>query len=100
VHLSVMRQNRIDQILSFDSGFDAFPRNTRLSWPPAKPGCSGMNDGMARGAKCDQVFLNPKTTSEEHQNLTYIPQAFSMHHSVSTLNTVALLSELAAPPCA
>ena len=39
-----------------------------------------MNDGMARGAKCDQVFLNPKTTSEEHQNLTYISQAFSMDH--------------------
>jgi len=31
VHLSVMEQNRIDQILSFDSGFDAFPRITRLS---------------------------------------------------------------------
>ena len=31
VHLSVMEENRIDQILSFDSGFDAFPRITRLS---------------------------------------------------------------------
>jgi len=31
VHLSVMEQNGIDQILSFDSGFDAFPRITRLS---------------------------------------------------------------------
>ncbi|MBZ5687865.1 MAG: type II toxin-antitoxin system VapC family toxin [Acidobacteriia bacterium] len=31
VHLSVMEQNRIDQILSFDSGFDAFPHITRLS---------------------------------------------------------------------
>ena len=31
VHLSVMEQNGIAQILSFDSGFDAFPRITRLS---------------------------------------------------------------------
>jgi uncharacterized protein len=31
VHLSVMEQNGIDRILSFDSGFDAFPRVTRLS---------------------------------------------------------------------
>ena len=31
VHLSVMEQNRIERILSFDSGFDAFPRITRLS---------------------------------------------------------------------
>ena len=31
VHLSVMEQNGIDQILSFDSGFDAFPRIKRLS---------------------------------------------------------------------
>ena len=31
VHLSVMEQNRIDQILSFDSGFDAVARITRLS---------------------------------------------------------------------
>ncbi|HLW88622.1 MAG TPA: type II toxin-antitoxin system VapC family toxin [Terriglobales bacterium] len=31
VHLSVMEQNGIDRILSFDSGFDAFPRITRLS---------------------------------------------------------------------
>jgi uncharacterized protein len=31
VHLSVMEQNGIRQILSFDSGFDAFPGITRLS---------------------------------------------------------------------
>lgn len=31
VHLSVMEQNGIDQILSFDAGFDAFPKITRLS---------------------------------------------------------------------
>jgi len=31
VHLSVMEQNGIQRILSFDSGFDAFPRITRLS---------------------------------------------------------------------
>lgn len=31
VHLSVMEQNGIHQILSFDSGLDAFPRITRLS---------------------------------------------------------------------
>ena len=31
VHLSVMEQNGIDQILSFDSGFDVFPGITRLS---------------------------------------------------------------------
>lgn len=31
VHLSVMEQNGIERILSFDSGFDAFPRITRLS---------------------------------------------------------------------
>ena len=31
VHLSVMEQNGIAQILSFDSGFDAFPRITFLS---------------------------------------------------------------------
>jgi predicted nucleic acid-binding protein len=31
VHLSVMEQNGIEQILSFDSGFDVFPRITRLS---------------------------------------------------------------------
>jgi predicted nucleic acid-binding protein len=31
VHLSVMEQNGIEQILSFDSGFDAFPGITRLS---------------------------------------------------------------------
>jgi len=31
VHLSVMEQNGIDQILSFDSGFDGFPGITRLS---------------------------------------------------------------------
>ena len=31
VHLSVMEQNGIDHILSFDSGFDAFPGITRLS---------------------------------------------------------------------
>ena len=30
VHLSVMEQNGIERILSFDSGFDAFPRVTRL----------------------------------------------------------------------
>ena len=31
VHLSVMEQNGIERILSFDSGFDAFPGVTRLS---------------------------------------------------------------------
>jgi len=31
VHLSVMEQNGIEQILSFDSGFDSFPHITRLS---------------------------------------------------------------------
>jgi len=31
VHLSVMEGNRIDQILSFDSGFDSFPGIKRLS---------------------------------------------------------------------
>ncbi len=31
VHLSVMEKNGVEQILSFDSGFDAFPRITRLS---------------------------------------------------------------------
>jgi predicted nucleic acid-binding protein len=31
VHLSVMEQNGIERILSFDSGFDAFPRIARLS---------------------------------------------------------------------
>lgn len=31
VHLSVMEQNGIERILSFDSGFDVFPRVTRLS---------------------------------------------------------------------
>jgi len=31
IHLSIMEQNRIDQILSFDSGFDSLPGITRLS---------------------------------------------------------------------
>jgi predicted nucleic acid-binding protein len=31
VHLSVMEQNGIEQILSFDSGFDSFPSIKRLS---------------------------------------------------------------------
>jgi hypothetical protein len=31
VHLAVMEQNGIEQILSFDSGFDSFPKITRLS---------------------------------------------------------------------
>ena len=31
VHLSVMEQNGIEQILSFDAGFDVFPGITRLS---------------------------------------------------------------------
>ena len=31
VHLSVMEQNGVDQILSFDAGFDVFPGITRLS---------------------------------------------------------------------
>ena len=31
IHLAVMRQHGIDQILSFDSGFDQFPGITRLS---------------------------------------------------------------------
>jgi predicted nucleic acid-binding protein len=31
VHLSVMEQSGIERILSFDSGFDAFPRIARLS---------------------------------------------------------------------
>jgi hypothetical protein len=36
-----------------------------------------MNDGLARGAKCVQVFLN---AADEQQNPTYISQAFSMDH--------------------
>jgi uncharacterized protein len=31
MHLSVMEQNGIERILSFDSGFDAFPRIIRVS---------------------------------------------------------------------
>ena len=31
VHLAVMKRNGISRILSFDSGFDRFPRVTRLS---------------------------------------------------------------------
>jgi uncharacterized protein len=31
VHLAVMEQNGIEQILSFDAGFDGFPGITRLS---------------------------------------------------------------------
>jgi hypothetical protein len=31
VHLSVMEQNGIERILSFDSGFDRFPGVTRVS---------------------------------------------------------------------
>jgi len=31
IHLSVMEQNGIDRILSFDSGLDVFPGITRLS---------------------------------------------------------------------
>jgi uncharacterized protein len=31
VHLSVMEQNAIDRILSFDAGFDGFPGITRIS---------------------------------------------------------------------
>ncbi len=31
VHLSVMQQHEIDQILTFDSGFDGLPGITRLS---------------------------------------------------------------------
>jgi uncharacterized protein len=31
VHLAVMEQSGIDQILSFDAGLDAFPTITRLS---------------------------------------------------------------------
>ena len=31
VHLAVMERHRIEQILSFDSGFDGFPAITRLS---------------------------------------------------------------------
>jgi predicted nucleic acid-binding protein len=31
VHLAVMEQHGIDQILTFDSGFDGFPGITRLS---------------------------------------------------------------------
>jgi uncharacterized protein len=31
VHLAVMQENEISEILSFDSGFDVFPRITRLS---------------------------------------------------------------------
>jgi predicted nucleic acid-binding protein len=31
VHLSVMEQHGIDRILSFDSGFDAFPGISRLA---------------------------------------------------------------------
>jgi len=31
VHLAIMEQNRIEQILSFDAGFDGFPGIARLS---------------------------------------------------------------------
>ncbi|PYX28503.1 MAG: hypothetical protein DMG77_15640 [Acidobacteria bacterium] len=31
VHLAVMEQHGIEQILTFDSGFDGFPGITRLS---------------------------------------------------------------------
>jgi len=31
IHLAVMQQNGISQILTFDSGFDGFPGITRLS---------------------------------------------------------------------
>lgn len=31
VHLAVMQKSSIEQILSFDAGFDAFPKITRLS---------------------------------------------------------------------
>lgn len=31
VHLAVMKENGIEQILSFDSGFDSFPGITRIS---------------------------------------------------------------------
>ena len=31
VHIAVMEQNGIERILSFDSGFDSFPRITRLA---------------------------------------------------------------------
>jgi len=31
VHLAVMQEHGIEKILSFDSGFDGFPRITRLS---------------------------------------------------------------------
>lgn len=34
VHLAVMEQNGISQILSFDSGFDCFPNITRLHERP------------------------------------------------------------------
>ena len=63
---------------------------------------SAMNNVVARGAKCDQVFLNPKNTmSDVHQNLTYILQAFSMdiRSQLSTLLPVVLLFELAVLPC-
>lgn len=31
VHLAIMEQNGVNQILSFDSGFDSFPKVTRFS---------------------------------------------------------------------
>jgi predicted nucleic acid-binding protein len=31
VHLAIMEQNGVEQILSFDSGFDVFPGVQRLS---------------------------------------------------------------------
>jgi predicted nucleic acid-binding protein len=31
LHVAIMEQNGIEQILSFDSGFDGFPGITRLS---------------------------------------------------------------------
>ena len=31
VHLAIMEKNGIDQVLTFDSGFDGFPGITRLS---------------------------------------------------------------------
>src|ERR1700737_662595 len=36
LHLAIMEAQEIDQVLSFDSGFDGFPGISRLSWAQLK----------------------------------------------------------------
>ena len=43
VHLSVMEQNGIHQILSFDSGLDVFPGITRLSYSGCAPNDTALD---------------------------------------------------------